>query len=365
MAQDEERVGDAVAGQRRKKGDSDKYTDEEKKLIFEYLEDHLTVGQVKAFLKKKDMKVSGTKAALIQRIMGAVKEASVTYAELIDILDAILPWGPQHVFLFDRVTMSVEQARIFANMDTFATYLSGKGSVKTLRSKLPLALPEVLTVSSIEHTGDLIRVTSIERRAGYFRDEKLDKSTNTKRGAKVQLRAFVERVLRGLIIFELDVVQQQAMVQVTRLASGDDYEQALQRFWRLVRKWMDSAWFPRLSIKKAIKKIHLGFLKDSVRAHGVAYDTVAGGRVDARSASATQSLEDDPDVVDSTNKIQKTGTGRLGNFYWVKYPGSETATSDKGIHVKLLGLASRVHFHTSNSEEVVRHVLADVRKASR
>jgi len=66
-----------------------------------------------------------------------------------------------------------------------------------LNARLPLILPETLTISSIRHSDTVVRVTAVERHDYFERDEALDETTQTATGETVEKRAYVHYVKRG------------------------------------------------------------------------------------------------------------------------------------------------------------------------
>lgn len=339
------------------------YTAEERKLVIDYIDDELTVPQIAKFLRLKRLDASGNKADLLAEIRKATKTGALAYAELLELLDAVVPWGPQHVYLYgEPASLDV---KTFRNAQLLERHLRDHGASRTLRARLPLILPDRLTLSSIVHTPERLRVTAVERRDGLMRDPGRDREEKTPRGERVQLRAWVEQTTRGLIMLDWNLIENVAMLQVTRLPSGWDYEDAAVRFAKLIMKWLDLSRFPRVGIRRAITTFHTEHIEKGeesrVKPHGVGYDTMAGGRVEAKTATARQALLDDEVAADSVERVRKEGVGRTGNFYWRIAPGVKQG--GRGIHVKLLGQAHRVHFTTGNTEEALRHVLADIRSA--
>lgn len=343
------------------------YTREERKIILEYVEDELTVPMIKDFLREKGLPLGGKKSELIETVVEAIRMKQVTYVELIDLLDEVLPWGAQHVFLYGEP--EIKDTSAYRDPKEFGKLLAANGASRSFRARLPLALPDTLALSSIVHDGSAIRIVAIERREGFLRDSFRDTRSKTERDEVIEFRAYVEKTTRGLIIFEWDLVQNHAMMQVTTLPTKGDYGHAATRFSKLVSKWLDLSRFPVLNLRRGIAAFHTEHVEKGeasrVTPHGVAYNTMAGGRVEARSATAKLPLSDDADAADAVERMRTEGIGRHGNFYWNVYPGcdDEEAQVGRGIHVKLLGEAQRSHFPTSNTEEVVRHVLSDIRAA--
>lgn len=339
------------------------YTADEKDLIVTYLDTMLTIPNVKNFLREREMPVSGRKPELLKRIQDAVAKGDLTYVELVELLDEVQPWGAQHVFLLKEPHGLRVPVTTYRDPKLFEEHLRSNGASRPLRKNLPLVLPEALTVSAIEHTGGRLRVTAVERRDGFMRDEEKDEWKIDKDGQDVHMRAFVEETIRGLIVFEWDFTTNLAMLQITRLPTGEDYEKAEVRFQRAVSKWIDLSRFPKVDLRAGVKKLHEEEIakgdKSRARACGITYDTVAGGSVDAKSATAKVSIMSDPTASTAADVARKNGLGRKGNFYWRSAP--TLPAGHRGLHVKILAKAGRVHFPTGEAEEDIRYVLEDFR----
>ncbi len=344
----------------------EEYTQEEKDRILKYVDDEVTVPRLKAFLADHELPRSGNKPDLLKAITDAIGDGDhhLDYPHVVELLDAVLPWGPQHVFLLGEPRRGETPVATYRNRETFEAHLREKASSRPFRAPLPLVLPEELTVSSIVHTGEKLRVTAIERRDGFMREENLDR-VEERNGETVHFRAFVEETTRGLIMFEWNFTTNVAMLQITRLPAGQDYAKAETRFIKLVSKWIDLTRFPRIRLGQAISTVYNEAIKlgDTARArpHGVEWETIGGSRLQGKSATSQVSLVDDQAAKDAMDIGRDNGTGRTGNLYWQDVP--DLPDEHRGIHVKVLAHASRIHFPTGQTEETMRHVLEEIRKA--
>lgn len=341
----------------------DDYTAEERELILRYVKDELRVPEIRAYLKDIEERVSGNKDTLVERLAQAIDSGSLTYSDLVHLLDGHAPWKAQHVTLLGEPTFDASEFRTPA---TFEERLRRHHASRVLREKLPLILPEKLTVSQIVHNGERIRVVAVERRDGWFRDKARDR-TKEEGGTTVEWRAFVRDIVRGLIVFEWDLVQNHAMLQVSQLPSGWDYDEARTRITHLLARWIDLNGFGGIDLRRAVSSLHkeeeLQQGGSRVRSHGIEYETAQGRRLQGRSATARDSVLGEASVDGALQQVRSVGVGRTGNFYW-RLDGLEPALAGEEAHVVINGAAGRVNFRTDNSEEVVRHVLAGIRTAS-
>jgi hypothetical protein len=349
--------------------DEHAYTDEERKLIDRYIA-RLRVPAIKDFLRESEQKISGSKQALLERIEEALKSGDVSYTQLVHFLDEVEPWRAQQVFLFGASSLNLEPYR---TPEAFDRHLRSHHASKPFRQPVPLVLPDGLTVASIQHDGRRIRITAVERREGWLRDESLDPqgTERTVEDEELELRAYVRRVTRGLITFEWDIIENLAMMQVSRLPSGENYDEARERFENLVSRWLDARTFPLINLPKAIKTLHIAeevrkaaSQPPMLKSYGVEYARQGGGRLAGVGATAEDSVTDDPALSASLQQFRNVSQGRRGNFYWTldslgaDYVGSTA-------HAIVFASTRRITFPTDNLDEAtIRHVLTDIRTAS-
>src|SRR6266481_968169 len=162
----------------------------EVELLWAYVED-LTAEQLRGFVAQCGGKTSGTKAELIERIKALVEEGTIALSDVVVVLDDVEPWRRQHVYLFEGPETDLIQWKSAA---AFKDILKKHHVGKFLNTHVPMILPAKLSLSAIEHTDGRIRITAVERRDAWERDEALDKEGPTVGGADVQLRAYVHRV---------------------------------------------------------------------------------------------------------------------------------------------------------------------------
>jgi hypothetical protein len=340
------------------------YTDEERERIVTYLL-ALKKSQIQAFLDASGLAKTGTKIKLRKQIENCLEDGSLTYPAIVEYLDTVIPWGKQHVFLYNGLTGPIDN---WKNATWLAEHLKKHGVSKYLNARLPLILPPSLRLSSIQHSSTVLRVTAIERREWWERNPEYDKQEKTDAGQKIALRAFIHHVARGLIAFEWNLIANTAFLQISQLPSGYHYEEAAASLTTLVKNWLDLTRFTQVDIRPAIKRLHE--LEEAstpeARSHGIDYCTLEGRRLSARSASARDSVLGEPVIDNAMSSVRQQGVGRNGNFYWLPATG-DSATSnhlEDEVHIVLMGDRFRINFAKPNTEEVVRHVLARVRALS-
>ena len=339
------------------------YTDEEKILIVKFIAD-LTQAQLHEFMRQSGQPRSGTKEKLVERIREKLVEGALTYQQLVAYLDQVERWSAQHVFLFAEPALRNLDA--FRIPEAFAAHLASHKASSRYRQPVQVALPETAAVSSIAHDGERITVTVVEKQDGWRRDKERDDEDLTADGEAVELRAYVNKITRGLMVFEWDLQENLAMLQVGQLPSHWTYEIAYEAFAGLVHTWLPLGNFPDLGLRQAIKTFHIEEetkgTKSRVRSHGIEYETKLSRRFQGRSATAKTSVLGEKALDAAMTAVRTGGLGRSGNFYY-KLDGVDEEHAGKEVHVIVFAGAGRVNFPTANGEEVVRYVLARIREA--
>lgn len=341
------------------------YTEEERSLILRYIA-RLRRGTIQDFLREVEEPVSGTKSALVARIDAALGKESVDYSQLVSFLDEVEPWRAQQVYLLGP--SNIHRAP-FLTPEALETHLRQHRALRPFRQPVPLVLPEDLTIASITHDGERLRITAVQRREGWERDEREDLAQGeTKDGEPVEYRAYVRVILRGLTMFEWDVVSNTAMLQISRLPARGDYDEEFAKFAALTKKWLDLSTFSRVNLAKGIAAIHREEEErrdagNALRAdsHGVEYEGGGGARMSGRGPSSDGSVSEDPNLRAAYRQYRAVSVGRRGNFFWHLDPLGRVGEK---AHVIVFATSKRITFPTNDlDEETIRHVLADIRSA--
>ena len=282
-----------------------------------------------------------------------------------DSLDSVAPWGKQHVFLYDGPRGEVQT---WKDPDHTQRLLKQHRLGKLFNARLPLILPEKLTLSSVMHADGRLRVTAVEKREYTERTPEHDEEKETRSGERVTLKAYMHHLTRTLAAFEWDLNANVAMLQITQLQMEGDYEEVAKQFFQLVRPWLDFKQFGSVDLRPVIRKLHEieGMGQAEARSHGIHYRSPRGRRISAHSPTPRDSVLGETFINDAMDSVRKNGVGHLGNFYWLAgdKPGLVTNALKGDVHVIIVGAKSRVNFPTPNTEDVVRYVLHRVRELS-
>ncbi|MFH0778676.1 MAG: hypothetical protein V2A71_08605 [Candidatus Eisenbacteria bacterium] len=340
------------------------YTEKEREALVDFVL-ALKKSHIKDFLKKAELRRTGTKPDLRGRIQDALDAGTLTYEKIVEFLDSVAPWGKQHVFLY-RGPLS--DFGSWKDPESLLQRLKEHRLGRLFNARLPLILPEQLTLSSVTHADGKLRVSAIQKREYAERTEEYDKEEKTEDGEKVDLRAYVCHLTRAIVAFEWDLIANVAMLQITQLQSDGDYEEVEGEFTKLISPWLDFKHFTAIDLRPVIRKLHE--IEDSgqpeARSHGYQYRSPQGRRVSAQSPSPRDSVRGEDYIDKAMASVRKNGVGHIGNFYWLGgvKPGPVENPLNGEVHVIIVAANSRVNFPTPNTEERVRYVLHRIRTLS-
>jgi hypothetical protein len=337
------------------------FTDEEQSLI---VTDLLALKKTKIaeFLGQNRLLRSGTKEEIRVRVEEALDDGSLSLTRIVQFLDEVVPWGKQHVYLYDGPKSPIANWR----RDEWVSNLLKKHRLgKYLNASLPLILPDKMKLSSVLHDEDRLRISAVKKRDWWERDPDYDDDAETRDGDEIELRAFIHRVTRSLVAFEWDLVSNTAFLQISQLPSKIKYEKVAEEFFGFVSEWLDVKQFSVLDLGPVIKNLHK--LEESgageTRSHGIRYRMLDGRSVEGKSGSPADPLVGDTVIDALLGTVRDKGNGHHGNFYWLngESPKQIKCPLEDEAHVIVVGDHNRVSFPTPNDEETVRYVLSRIR----
>lgn len=341
-----------------------KYSMEERRALIDFVL-ALRKSQIREFLKGVDLAVSGTKPELRERLQGALEDGSLAYEQLVELLDSGAPWGKQHVFLYKGPRGDIQR---WKSPDDVEGLLKHHRLGRLFNARLPLVLPDKLTLSSVTHSDGRLRATAVQMRPYSERTPEHDEVKQTQDGERLTLKAYIHHLTRTLAVFEWDLNANVAMLQVTQLQQEGDYEKVAGEFFRLVDPWLGIGQFTAVDLRPVIGRLHEieGSGRAEARSHGYTYSSLRGRRVSAHSPSARDSVRGEAFIEEAMDVVSKKGVGHLGNFYWLPrvQPGSVANPLKSEVHVIIVAAKSRINFPTPNEEDEVRYVLHRVRALS-
>lgn len=341
-----------------------KYSPADVELLLTYVA-NLRVDRLRKFLADSSLPKSGNKQTIVTRLKEAVDEQNLSYRHLIKLLDETEPWGKQHVFLLEANGADPSE---WKDKDAVKHVLTEQGLEKLFNKRRSLLLPDKLKLSSFEWSKDRLRITGVERRRGYERIEDMDDEGEDPDGDPVLFKAYALRTTRGLVVFEWDLVANEAFVQVTQLPGDGDYAQAMDRLFALVSEWLPVAKFQLLDLRAAVVAFDRSARggTGAVRAHRVELAAPDGRRITGTSASADQPLGGN-DHIDTAleNLADDGGTGHQGNFYLTPDAADPENPIEPGddVHINIIGNRNRFNIMTPQTEDVVRYAIQTVRAA--
>jgi hypothetical protein len=339
-----------------------RYTEDEKRRIVEFFM-ALRLPEIRNFLRRRELPVSGPKAQIRERIETALMDDMLPYPGLVNWVDKFEPWNKQHIMM-----MNGPNRRYTENwMDPrwVSQHLEDHDVDELLNAYRPLILPELLELTSIQTYERKIRVLAIEKREYLERNQLLDQEMVTDDGNDVEMRAYVKYIKRGHVTFEWDLESNDAFLQISQLPRRNDYTNVYQSFRELVYPWLDLNLFGTMNLSPVISRLHeIEEGGDAfVRSYSIDYSSIQGRRVSGRGPSTADSLLGEHEIDEVMRSVRDYGIGHLGNFYWL--PDRDNPYFDNplegDVHIFILGTKGRVAFPAQNREEDVRYVLSTVR----
>jgi hypothetical protein len=341
------------------------YSVEEREKIVQYLM-NFKGDLIRAFLDNKPgFLKSGNKPELKERIIQYLDEGRLEYSDLVNYVDTIVPYEKQHDILFNGPKKIIDNWR---KTEYVAALLKKHNIDKYLNAKLPLILPEQLTLSSVEYNeANSLVVYAVNRHEYLEREEEHDEHKNID-DKEIILRAYSQQIGRGAIIFSWDLISNSALLKILQLESNYKYEEVEEQFSELMKPWLDLTLFEKVNLSSVIKKLHEAEEKGipETRSHGIGYKTPGGRSITANSPGSHYSVLGEPILDKALKRVRSQFTGNLGNFYWL--PKLVTPKNhnilDKELHSIIVASKNRINFTTPNSKEDMEYVLSRVRSLS-
>jgi hypothetical protein len=326
----------------------------------------LRLDRARDFLGRQGLPKYGNRADLRGRLEDNLAARTLAIVDIVDFLDEVEPWAKQHVILYDGGDRLVEG---WQDSEALRVRLGEANVAQLLDGRLPLGLPEELTLSSIrvEHNR-VVTIAAVERRRYREHDQSLDREEVDAMGRRVDFLAYVHVITRGLLIFRWDLLTNTASLHMTQGERGYDYGGAERRFAELVRPFLDLARFQHTDLRRLIGKLHelerAG--TPEARSHRLAYRSRGGRNIEAASPTFRDSVIGEARIDDALTAIAGESTGRLGNFYWLAgvSPVAHHNPLPGDLHVIVMANDSRVNFMAPSSQEVVTYVLQRIRALS-
>ena len=324
----------------------------------------LRLDRVREFLGRHGIARYGTRADLRDRLEANLLDGRISPVDLVDFLDEVEPWSKQHVFLYTGGDGLVQGWR---DAGALRVQLEAANVAGLLDARLPLVLPDELSLSSIaiDPTGRIVTISAVERREYRERDPGRDRVEVDAAGQLVEMIAYVHVVTRGLMTFRWDLVTNTASLHITQGGRGYVYEDAEQRFARLVQPFLSFDRFSRTDLQRVIRRLHdlAQAGTPEARPHRLGYRSRGGINVEAASPTYRDSVTGDVAIDAALAAIAGASTGRLGNFYWLAGLDRDGAPNPlpADLHVVVIANESRVNFTVPSTREIVTYVLQRIR----
>jgi hypothetical protein len=219
-----------------------------------------------------------------------------------------------------------------------------------------------MTVASIQHSMERLRVIAYVRRKGRERVPEEDKTKVLDDGRRIVWHAFHEFVVRSAIVFDWDFATNTAAIRITQLPEREKHETVRDAFCDALRGWLNVIdEFPMLDLQPSIRALdrHEASGGKEVRPYKMAYHSVGGRLAEGSTGSAHQPFHGEASFDNAWAQLRDGGVGRHGNFHWLA--NNTELSADVHVFINAHPAANRVRFYVELDETKIHHVLARVR----
>lgn len=304
------------------------------------------------------------KADLRQTLRDQIASGELEIERVIQFLNEREPGGKQHVFLF-RPSKEINDR--WKDLDKARRRLRRRKTLRELiDAELPLVMPSALQVASLHFGEEEFELVAVEARRYTERDESYDGSRISEEGLPVELRAWVHRVARSTVVLRWDLKRRVAALHITQATQQGVprayYRDVLRRLSAVVGPWLDLGKFEDVDLHKVIDKLQRlerGGGQALTKSRRGDWETDYGSKVQARSASASESMFTDQKLVAAVDKVADPTSGQSTSMYWLS---SQANPLEDDLHLSIVASDSRIHFRKPSSKEAVEHVIGEIRR---
>lgn len=342
-----------------------KYSIKEKLKILDYLM-NLRSDYIKYFFRENKIqyKSKDTRMELLEKVEEAIDENQISYGDIVGYLSFAEPLNKQHIFLYDSAPTKILEN--WRKKEFFEELIEKTGLKKFVNAPLPILAPLSLSISSIQYTpGEKLEIYALGRIEHLKRKKEHDKTENIE-NEEIIYKALTHRVDRHLIRFEWDLTANTPSLHISQLPSGYDYNAIKKEFEKLIKPLIDLETFPKLTLRRLIKKLHKLEENDKgeTRSHDLNYQSSNKITYSAKSPSNKDSALSDDDPDKHFRSIRDQSAGHIGNFFWLPNSNKENPLL-KEVHTMILGEEGRINFFSPNRKEDIYYVLSRVRRLSK
>ena len=296
------------------------------------------------FLRARSLAFSGNKQRLRQRLTDYIDEQMLPIPDLVDLLNQIEGWGRQHVYLYRCLGTLADD---WSNEAYATSQLKRAGVESLLNMQRTLLLPENPTITSIHWSPTRMRLIWIEARQWEQRlpDEDVVEDD-------LVWRAYRRHVTRGIVSFEWNFVNGNAMLMIEQLPRGFRYSESRDFFASDMEPLVSLDRFQPIQVSRAVKPIERS---EPVRCRQIAYESPTGATAQFTSASRSKDVYQDDVFMDAAETLRNSTIGSNGNFYWQQ---SDRLSCE--LHCRIYGYDQRVGIFGQHREADVRHVLESI-----
>jgi hypothetical protein len=318
----------------------------------------------KALLASAGLAISGTKAALRNRILKALADDVLSPFEIASRLDEVEGWGNQHILLYNS-TESL--AAKWQDASHARKQLKAANLEALLNSPRPIALPDEPTLSQVIWSEQSMRLVWVHGSQWEMRVPELDYPRSDGTEAPPQFakviaesdepiiyKAYRIQPRRQICYFDWDLVTCEAALAMPRMPNDSDYDLLQAKLLADAERVLEVTSFEPVLLNKLIRNLEK--TKEVIR-RDVLLTTTQRTEINFRSADRKTDAYSDPAANDARKAISNRVSGTRGQFYW--QPDGKAL--DRAIHMRVYPTKQRISIHDQCTEAEVRHVLSRVR----
>jgi hypothetical protein len=314
-------------------------------------------------IRRRDIRISRSisVADLRTRIEMLLDSQELTVNDLAQILNHIEGWGRQQIYLYQYIGGQHLKAQ-WLNPVWVENHFRQLNKSEIYNNTRPIVLPDSPTLVSVEHDTDRhrIRFIWVEKRTRLERDEESDPPPDRFRVGeassleRVVYQAYREITVRGLMFFDWDIENDDAMLMIHKL-TGTDYAQVRDARLSELKEILLSQDFRLLPVSSIVTQLHHS---DEVVRRELTFQTVNNeGRLSVASGRPQEDVFADTVLEQARSQIIDNVTGLSGSLRW-------KTENNKHIALELYGKIAddqRIGIAAQELEEDIRYVLRRIR----
>lgn len=325
-------------------------SNEEVERAIEYLV-ALRADRARTLLKSAGLAISGTKAELRTRLLGAVDE-KISPVTLVQYLDESEGWGNQHVVLFDSTEALTKGWKTQAKA---LSKLKEAGLDDLLEVPRPIWLPEEPTLSQVSWTINRLRLVWVQKKTWQLRMTELDRPPREEWPPDdgIIYKAYQLQERRAINFFDWNLVTGEAALLMQQFPK-DEYADLQQKLLDDMSPIISPEGLQTKTLGSVIKNLEKS---DEVSRRAVELATERQTEISIRSRATRADAYDDPTAKRAREAIKGKVAAKRGQFYWLP----KAKKLERSIGMRVYPKHHRFSIQGECTEAEVSYLLSRIR----